>query len=86
LAQEASRPSGRAESPEDQGEAESPEVVTRLAVLTQRFGERLSEEQWAKVRERVGKTIEFGEKLRAVPLTNADEPEIVFAPYRGEGR
>ncbi|MGH2558599.1 MAG: hypothetical protein ACRDJH_06005 [Thermomicrobiales bacterium] len=64
----------------------SPEADARLAVLTSRFGDRLTDEQWAKVRERVGKSIEFGEKLRAVSLANADEPESIFVPYRGEGR
>jgi hypothetical protein len=71
---------------EAQESARERETDARIDGLRVRFGDHLADEQWAKVRERVGKTIEFGEKLRAVTLTNADEPESVFAPYRGEGR
>ncbi|MGH2532422.1 MAG: hypothetical protein ACRDJW_08960 [Thermomicrobiales bacterium] len=87
MAQEASRQASRAGTSDEQiQELASPEVDARVAVLSSRFGDRLTDEQWTTVRERVEKTIEFGEKLRAVSLTNADEPEIVFVPYRGEAR
>jgi hypothetical protein len=87
LTQEEPRQTGRAGTPEEETQgAESPEVEARLAVLTSRFGALLTDEQWGQVRERVATTITHGEKLRAIPLTNADEPEIVFVPYRSDRR
>ncbi|HET8524059.1 MAG TPA: hypothetical protein VFL82_12560 [Thermomicrobiales bacterium] len=58
-------------------------IDARLAALTARFGERLTDEEWHGVRERIARIVDQGKALRAVPLTNADEPEIVFVPYRG---
>jgi hypothetical protein len=58
-------------------------IDARLAALTARFGERLTDEEWQGVRERIGRIVDQGNELRQVSLTNADEPEIVFVPYRG---
>jgi hypothetical protein len=62
------------------------EVDARMELLRSRFPDRLSEEQWGIVRERVLNTITMGQQLRSVALTNADEPEIVFTPYRRPDR
>jgi hypothetical protein len=59
-------------------------IDARLAALTARFGERLTEEEWQGVRERIARIVDQGTELRTAPLTNADEPEIVFVPYRGD--
>jgi hypothetical protein len=58
-------------------------VAARLAEMTARFGERLSEDDLAGIRKQVRETIEQADAMRKVKLANADEPEIVFVPYRG---
>lgn len=59
-------------------------VDARLSDVVARFGEHLSPAQTEQVRSRIGRTVGIAAALRQTPLTNADEPEIVFAPYRGE--
>lgn len=59
-------------------------VEARMAEIMRRFGDRLSEEQQALVRARIGVAVALGEAVRRVPFSNADEPEIVFNPYREE--
>jgi len=61
-------------------------IDARLADLTARFGDRFSDDQRAQVRSRIARTVGLGVSLRKTPLTNADEPEIVFVPYRAEGQ
>lgn len=56
----------------------------RLAEIVARFGHTLSPEQIDQVRTRIERTLKLASDLRRTPLTNADEPEIVFAPFRGE--
>ena len=55
-------------------------VDARMAELLARYGTRFDDEQQAQLREEVGKLFDAGQELRAVPLTNADEPELVFRP------
>lgn len=59
-------------------------IDARLAALDARFGERWDAAQRAEVRSNLARGLELGETLRRAPLGNADEPEIVFVPYRGE--
>ena len=72
------------EAPHDQ--RRSTVVDARLAALRARVGDRWSEEESARVRRAVERDVELAERLRRTPLGNADEPEIVFVPYRGEER
>jgi hypothetical protein len=44
----------------------------------------LTEEQRAQVLTRIERTIDQSAVLRSATLGNADEPEIVFMPFRGE--
>lgn len=60
----------------------TPIIDARLADLTSRYGDRYSDAQRAQVRARIARTVALSDSLRRTPLTNADEPEIVFAPYR----
>ena len=53
-----------------------------LATLTH----EISEEQQHQVRDRLKHSLELAEKVRTAPMGNADEPEIVFQPYRREDR
>ena len=39
-------------------------------------------EQLAELRKRLDQSEERAKRLRMTPLENADEPEIVFQPYR----
>ncbi len=63
----------------------TPIIDARLADLTSRFPDRFSDAQRAQVRARIARTVSLGESMRRTTLTNADEPEIVFVPYRAEG-
>ena len=53
-------------------------------IVRQRYGDRLSPEQQDEVRKIVRAQVEAARALRAVRLTNADEPMQPFAPYRAE--
>jgi hypothetical protein len=63
---------------------DSDQVDARLKEVTTRFGNRLSAEQVAQVRGRIERTFKLAAAMRTTPLSNADEPEIVFAPVRGD--
>ena len=58
-------------------------VEGRLAELIARYGARWDEKELALIRARIGRSIKIGDALRAVPMTNGDEPGNVFKPYRG---
>lgn len=74
----------------DAAPAEEPQqtaiIDARLADVMARFGERFDGDQRARVRARIARTVALAATLRKMPLTNADEPEIVFTPYRAEVR
>lgn len=59
-------------------------VDARLAEVVARFGDDLTVDQREQVRTRIERTLKLAATLRKTSLSNADEPEIVFAPYRGE--
>ena len=70
----------------DEGSATGPRdaavAAARLAEIDARFGARVTPEQREQVRGRIERSLKRAAELRTAPLTNADEPEIVFAPYR----
>jgi hypothetical protein len=51
-----------------------------------RYGDRLAPAQLEELRKIVAAQVEAARALRAVALTNADEPMQSFAPYRGDER
>jgi hypothetical protein len=59
-------------------------VDARLEQVKARFGDRFDAAQWDAIRKNIKGMKECGDRLRAVPMGNADEPEIVFVPYRAE--
>ena len=61
-----------------------PEADALFEIVCQRYGDRLSPEQQDEVRKIVRAQVEAARALRAVRLTNADEPMQPFAPYRAE--
>ena len=61
----------------------SPLAEARLAAVVARANQPLDEEQRAGLRTICERHVELAHKLHATPLGNADEPEIVFVPFRG---
>jgi hypothetical protein len=57
-------------------------VEQRLGELTARFGDRWSEAELAEIRARIRRSAKSADALRAVKLTNADEPGNIFRPHR----
>ena len=65
-------------------EAVRAEVDTMLALVRERYGSRLDAVQLAGVRTSIEAIVQAARALRAVRLTNADEPAQPFAAYRAE--
>ena len=63
--------------------AEEEEAEARLGLARARAGIVLDPEATAAVRAQIVRSVAQAGALRAVPLGNADEPEIVFVPFRG---
>ena len=61
-----------------------PEADALFEIVRQRYGARLTSEQLDEVRKIVRAQVEAARALRAMRLTNADEPMQSFAPYRAE--
>jgi hypothetical protein len=68
----------------DQDERRERIVDAKLALAKARFGDRFDSAQWDAIRENITGLTKCGDALRAVPMTNGDEPEIVFVPYRSD--
>ena len=66
------------------GDAVRAEVDTMLALVRERYGSRLDADQLAGVRSAIEAIVQASRALRAVRLTNADEPAQPFAAYRAE--
>ena len=60
------------------------EVEAMLALVRERYGSRLDTEQLAGVRTAIEAIVQASRALRAVRLTNGDEPAQPFAAYRAE--
>jgi len=65
-------------------EAVRAEVETLLALVRERYGSRLDADQLAGVRTAIEAIVQASRALRAVRLTNADEPAQPFAAYRAD--
>jgi hypothetical protein len=65
-------------------EAVRAEVETLLELVRERYGSRLDADQLAGVRTAIEAIVQASRALRAVRLTNADEPAQPFAAYRAE--
>jgi hypothetical protein len=61
-----------------------PEADALFEIVRRRYGDRLTPEQLDEVRKIVKAQVEAARALRAMRLTNADEPMQPFAPYRAE--
>jgi hypothetical protein len=65
-------------------ETPDPETDTLFEIVRQRYGGRLTNEQLDDLRKIVRGQVDVARALRAVRLTNADEPYQRFAPYRAD--
>jgi hypothetical protein len=61
-----------------------PEADALFEIVRRRYGDRLTPDQLNELRKIVAGQLEAARALRAVTLTNADEPMQPFAPYRAE--
>lgn len=70
--------------PHDPAEDEDPALRPLMTIIEARYGERLDEQQLDQVKQQLNGLLRDAAKLRAFPLTNADEPFSIFRPYREE--
>ena len=61
-----------------------PEADALFEIVRLRYGDRLTREHLEELREIVQAQVEAARVLRAVRLTNTDEPMQPFAPHREE--
>ena len=61
---------------------QDPEADALFEIVRLRYGKRLTPAQLDELRKIVAAQVEAARALRAVRLTNADEPMQPFAPYR----
>jgi hypothetical protein len=69
---------------EAQDADEPPGADALLEYVRTLYGERLSEEDLAKIRDGIVGSLRAGARIREVALANSDEPSLVFRAYRGE--
>ena len=67
-----------------EAEAVRAEVEAMLALVRERYGDRLAPDELQAVRTAVEGLVQAARALRAVRLTNADEPAQLFAAYRAD--
>ena len=60
------------------------QIDLRLETILARFPGRYDDDQIADIRKRIAATVDDARALRAVPLTNADDPAGPFVPYRAD--
>lgn len=58
------------------------ETSILMGLVKERYGERLTEEQFEHVENSLKRVMDAGKALREVPLENSDEPYNMFRPYR----
>ncbi|MBI2525217.1 MAG: hypothetical protein HYV93_04475 [Candidatus Rokubacteria bacterium] len=64
--------------------SEAAEVDALFALVRQRYGERMTADELAAVREGVEGIVKNARALRAVRLQASDEPLQPFVPFRAE--
>jgi hypothetical protein len=71
---------------DDQQRRESREAIARTMaeVLAKRYPGRFGPEEVGRICQAIGEVTEMSTRLRAYPLTNADEPDPIFRAYRRE--
>ncbi len=64
--------------------SDAAEVGALFALVRQRYGDRMTAEELAAVREGIEGIVKGARALRAVRLKASDEPLQLFAPFRAE--
>jgi hypothetical protein len=64
---------------------DEPQLEAVMALLRQRYGGHIPDDQLDRLREGVRGLREAAAALYAHPLTNVDEPDPTYAAYREEG-
>ena len=77
-----------AEAVQKTSDAKPPSPVERmLDLIREQYPDpRLDEAAIAEIREELESQVARSKRLSAFPLSNADEPGILFRAYRGEGK
>jgi hypothetical protein len=60
-------------------------VDARYAQIVALVGDKIEPGEEEAIRRHIARGLTISATLHKTKLTNADAPEIVFAPYRGEG-
>jgi hypothetical protein len=60
------------------------ETSILLKLVKERYGDKLTDDQFEVVKKQIKNNLETAEKLGSVELENGDEPDNVFKPYRRE--
>lgn len=71
-------------TPDESAAHQAAEISARLALARARLGQRFRDADEAAVQHQIARSVAQAGMLRGVQLDNADEPEIVFAPYRAD--
>ncbi len=72
-----------ADRPDETDPATLAIIDARYSMIADRFRDSRTTEQQDLVRKRIKQILDVSDALHQTPLKNHDEPEIVFAPYRG---
>ena len=77
---------GPAPSPPADADANAPLTDALTQLVRHRYGAHLSDEQIGRVRNDIRDGLRASDRMRAILLPNATEPDIVYAVYRGGDR
>lgn len=77
---------GPAPSPPADADANAPLTDALTQLVRHRYGAHLSDEQIGRVRNDIRDGLRASDRMRAILLPNATEPDIVYAVSRGGDR
>jgi hypothetical protein len=66
--------------------APTPLAEAQIKAVLARHGKLLTKEQTAEIRRLIGEAQKTSEDLKTLPLTNADEPALIFHVYAAGAR
>ena len=69
-----------------ESDANAPLADAMMQLVRHRYGAHLSEEQIGRVNSDIRDALRASDRLRAILLPNATEPDLVFAVHRGGGQ
>jgi hypothetical protein len=69
-----------------ENDATAPLADAMTELVKHRYGAHLSEEQIGRVKSDIRDALRASDRLRAILLPNATEPDVMFAVHRGAGQ